>query len=234
MSKVSIIIPVYNCPYISFAIESALKQTYMDIEIIVVNDGSTVHQEKIAPYYSKVRYFEKENGGTASALNMGIQNATGDYFAWLSSDDMFIPEKVERQLVFMKNNNSSFTHTAWWNMNAEGKIIGDRVPRYYHNQLQLYKIFLKGCPINGCTVMMPMEVFSKVGLFDESCRFTQDYDFWLRTVQHYDVHYLDEPLVLYRVHPNMGSRKHTEEQNQEIIATQNRHREALLRLIGGR
>ncbi|WP_394514565.1 glycosyltransferase family A protein [Priestia aryabhattai] len=95
MTKVSIIIPFYNCSYIDQAIQSALNQTYQDIEIIVVNDGSSKFNEKITPYLDRILYIEKENGGTASALNLGIKNATGEYFAWLSSDDIFLPIKYQ-------------------------------------------------------------------------------------------------------------------------------------------
>lgn len=231
MSKVSIIIPVYNCPYVSVAIESALNQTYKNIEVIVVNDGSTMHSEKIDPYYNRVRYIEKGNGGTASALNMGIKNATGQYFAWLSSDDMFIPHKIEKQLVFMKSHKSSFSHTSYFQMNEHGQVLGGKALQGYKNKMELYHAMLKGCPINGCTVMVSMDVFSIIGTFDESLKYTQDYDFWLRLLQITDVHYLDEPLIQYRVHPGMGSQKFKPQQEQEILVTQQRHRAAIMNLI---
>lgn len=80
MSKVSIIVPFYNCPYINQALDSLVNQTYSNIEIIVVNDGSTQFSEGIIPYLDKIKYIQKENGGTTSALNTGIKHATGDYF----------------------------------------------------------------------------------------------------------------------------------------------------------
>ncbi|WP_328097470.1 glycosyltransferase family A protein [Peribacillus frigoritolerans] len=78
----SIIVSFFNCPYIDEALESLMNQTYKNIEIIVVNDGSTIYSDKIIPYLDKIIYIEKGNGGTACALNMGIRNATGDYLCW--------------------------------------------------------------------------------------------------------------------------------------------------------
>ncbi|MGO4274414.1 glycosyltransferase family 2 protein, partial [Paenibacillus sp. TAF58] len=77
--KVSIIIPFYNCPYIDQAIASAIGQTYANVEIIVVDDGSTIHADKIGPFKDRVYYLGKANGGTASALNHGIRYASGEY-----------------------------------------------------------------------------------------------------------------------------------------------------------
>ena len=101
---VSIVIPVYNgANYVSEAIESALKQTYKNIEVIVVNDGSTDNTEKIVKKYGdKIRYFYKENGGVASALNLGIKNMKGEYFSWLSHDNIYYSNKIEIQIEALR------------------------------------------------------------------------------------------------------------------------------------
>lgn len=96
--KVSVVIPLYNCPYVDQAVESVLAQSYPDIELIVVDDGSTLYTEKLAPYRDRILYIRKQNGGTGSALNMGIKAASGNYFAWLSADDRFHPHKIQRQM----------------------------------------------------------------------------------------------------------------------------------------
>ncbi|QQS18926.1 glycosyltransferase family 2 protein [Candidatus Saccharibacteria bacterium] len=97
--KVSIVIPVYNgSNYLREAIDSALAQTYKNVETIVVNDGSTDGgaTEKIAKSYgSKIRYYNKENGGVASTLNFGTQKMTGEYFSWLSHDDLYEKERLK-------------------------------------------------------------------------------------------------------------------------------------------
>ena len=99
---VSIIIPVYNgSNYMREAIDSALAQTYENIEILVVNDGSSDRgrTEAIAKEYGdKIRYIYKENGGVSSALNVGIRHMRGEYFSWLSHDDVYTPDKIEKQV----------------------------------------------------------------------------------------------------------------------------------------
>ena len=103
--KVSVVIPVYNgANYLAEAIESALAQTYKNIEIIVVNDGSNDGgaTERVARSYGeKIRYFEKENGGVSSALNFGIQQMTGEYFSWLSHDDTYTVDKIKNSIDFL-------------------------------------------------------------------------------------------------------------------------------------
>ena len=104
--KISIIIPVYNGEnYLRESIESAINQTYKNIEIIVVNDGSNDDNktENIAlSYGSKVKYIKKKNGGVASALNLGIEKMTGDYFSWLSHDDLYTPNKIKNQVDILE------------------------------------------------------------------------------------------------------------------------------------
>lgn len=99
---VSIVIPVYNgSNYLAQAIDSALGQTYPNCEVLVVNDGSDdggATAELALSYEEKIRYFEKENGGVATALNLGIRQMRGEYFAWLSHDDLYKPEKIELQV----------------------------------------------------------------------------------------------------------------------------------------
>ena len=101
-AKVSVVIPVYNGnDYLAEAIDSALAQTYKNIEVLVVNDGSNDEgkTERIAQSYGeKIRYFSKQNGGVASALNRAIAEMTGDYFSWLSHDDLYTKDKVEKEM----------------------------------------------------------------------------------------------------------------------------------------
>ena len=104
---VSIIIPVYNgSKYMCEAIESALSQTYDNIEILLINDGSADggKTEEIAlSYGNKIKYFYKENGGVSSALNFGIKNMKGEYFSWLSHDDSYEPKKIEKQILSLQD-----------------------------------------------------------------------------------------------------------------------------------
>ena len=99
---VSIIIPAYNASnYLKEAIESALNQTYKNVEIIVVNDGSNDGGQTRAvaeEYKEKIAYYEKENGGSSSALNYGIKKMNGEWFSWLSHDDVYYPDKIQKQI----------------------------------------------------------------------------------------------------------------------------------------
>jgi len=100
---VSIVIPVYNgAKYLSDAIESAINQTYPNIEILVINDGSQDNNatDKVARAYgNKINYYTKENGGVASALNLGISKMKGEYFSWLSHDDWYLPDKIRKEIL---------------------------------------------------------------------------------------------------------------------------------------
>jgi teichuronic acid biosynthesis glycosyltransferase TuaG len=207
--KVSIIIPFYNCPFVDQAIKSALNQTYKNIEVIVVDDGSTQHMEKIEPFKNRIRYIRKANGGTASALNTGIRHATGKYFAWLSSDDMFVTNKIERQLAFMQQVGALVSYTAFNSINANNKVV-NQIRSRQMSRNKLMRQLLSGCPINGCTVVADIDLIKRVGMFDESFKYAQDYEMWCRLILYSTIYYLDEVLVLYRVHSSMGTAKHAD------------------------
>jgi len=222
--KVSIIIPFYNCPYVHIAVQSALNQTYQNKEIIVVDDGSTKNVAKLEPYLHQIKYIKKENGGTASALNLGIKQASGDYFTWLSSDDVYHPRKVGKQLSFMIDQKANVSYGAYYLIDSHGKKIGERKQGIsFPTREQFIQKMRTGCFINGCTVMMKTDLFQEVGLFNEQLRCTQDYDMWLRVMQKYEFHYLDEPLVYYRVHDLMGSKTLTDVQKKEINVLKRRY-----------
>jgi glycosyltransferase involved in cell wall biosynthesis len=229
--KVSIVIPFYNCSYVDKAIMSALKQTYKNIEIIVVDDGSTIHLEKLRPFMGKINYIRKENGGTATALNEGIRRASGEYFVWLSSDDELHPSKVESQLHFMKQQNAfiSFTNFNWINKN--NSPIRLSVSPKFPNKVSLYNYMKKGCPINGSTIMIKLDLFSDVGLFNEKMIYTHDYDLWNRIIIKYNIPFLDQSLTNYRIHDDMGSKRNTEAIKREVDSIKKTYRQKLDQLI---
>ncbi|KKI93651.1 hypothetical protein WQ54_03320 [Bacillus sp. SA1-12] len=223
MEKVSIVIPFYNCQYVDKAIESALNQTYKNIEVIVVDDGSSKYTDKINPYLKEIKYIQKKNGGTASALNTGIQHATGEYFSWLSSDDLYKPEKTSEQLKLMKNKNATVSYSPYIVMNSKGEYVR-RVKNPSYNKLSFLKTFLNFCPINGCTVMAKMDLFADVGLFDETLRYANDYDMWCRILLKYDFLYINKLLVFYREHAAMGTKNHQEEIALETEVVKERYK----------
>lgn len=224
---VSIIIPFYNCRFVARAITSALKQTYQNIEVIVVDDGSTQHFPMIKPLKDKIIYIRKKNGGTASALNEGIRNSTGDYIVWLSSDDLFFATKVETQLNFMRNENFLFTYTNYFCINEENRIISNSVGPADFSHDELLNSLRVGCPINGSTIMMQRNVIERVGLFNESLVYANDYEYWIRVFLKYEIGHLNLPLTLYRVHRNMGTKLFMKEVLEETERVKLQYKEEL-------
>ena len=204
--KVSIIIPVYNGgKYVSMAIDSALRQTYDNIEIIVVNDGSTDDTEKICKSYGdKIKYIKKENGGVSTALNAAIKQMTGQYFSWLSHDDLYYPEKVEKEIKYLEENNLIGTDTILYSnfslMDGDGHFQMDILfDSIIMNQDSVYSILKGG--IDGLTLLIPKEAFDKVGLFDENLRCIQDYALWFEMYKKgYKFVHIPDVLAVTRIH----------------------------------
>lgn len=212
--KVSIIIPVYNgANYLREAIDSALTQTYGNIEVIVVNDGSRDNGEtaRIARSYGNlIRYFEKPNGGVATALNLGIEKMTGEYFSWLSHDDMYTPNKIEEEVRCLAVQSDPITIIAegYQVVNAKGEYL------YTVNIHSLYAaerlknpmfLVMRG-GVNGCALLIHKSHFERVGLFDPSLPTTQDYDLWFRMFRGQNVYYMESSNVLSRSHEEQGSK----------------------------
>ena len=209
--RVSIVIPVYNgANYVAEAIDSALAQTYGDVEVLVVNDGSRDDgaTERIARGYGdRTRYIEKPNGGVSSALNAGIHEMTGEWFCWLSHDDRFLPLKTERQLAFLRD------HPEVRVVGCDFELIDDhgRVHGEWHSpiaEVRSGKDVLGGW-IFGCALMIHRDVLAACGPFNEENRTTQDLEMWLRVVEQAPIHWLPEILCQLRQHPEAGSRTET-------------------------
>ena len=211
---VTIAIPVYNgSKYLKEAIDSALNQTYDNIEIIVVNDGSNDDgkTERIAlEYGAKIKYLTKENGGVATALNMAIENMSGTYFSWLSHDDVYYPEKVHYQIDYLKayGDTQVIVYSNFDIIDSQSKITSKQI--LDHNMLvnkPLYGILRRY--IHGCSLLIPKDAFVKYGLFNPTLKFTQDYDMWLRLSKHYNFLHLEKVLIQSRMHEEQDSKKHT-------------------------
>lgn len=230
--RVSVVIPFYNCPYIEQALQSVMTQSWQPYEIIVVDDGSTMHTERIAPYSPYIHYLGKANGGTASALNHGITHSTGDYVVWLSSDDMFYRDKINNQVLFMEQNRLLITYTNFNYINGSSQLIEMNGAPVFNNQQDYLRCFLQGNPINGCTVMFKRELFSAIGLFDEALPYTHDYDLWFRAILNgYAPVMLNQSLTAYRYHDGMGTVRHYDTIMAEAAATSARYHAPLSSLI---
>lgn len=197
---VSIVIPVYNgSNYMREAIESALHQTYDNIEVIVVNDGSTDNgmTEKIAKSYgNKIRYFKKENGGVSSALNLGIRNMKGDYFSWLSHDDRYYPNKVEVQMNYLFDNKllnkNVITYTNYDVIDENSNVTNIMHFELYNPNKYPEFAVLHGY-VSGTSLLIPKKAFDDFGLFDEKYRCIQDYLLFFNFMKKYK--YIFIPLV---------------------------------------
>lgn len=208
--KVSIVIPVYNgSNYLAEAIDSALAQTHRNLEVVVVNDGSTddgATRRVAEAYAGRIRYFEKPNGGVASALNFGIAEMTGDYFSWLSHDDLYLPEKIESQLECLTSCASGREAIAYGNCAvftrdpalAKEVDAPDACRKYFRYLLTT------SSAVNGCTLLIPRSAFRE-HRFDEAKPTTQDYDMWFRLAKEFDFIKVNKALVLSRQHPAQDS-----------------------------
>ena len=210
---VSIIIPVYNgSKYLEEAVKSALAQTYKNIEIIIINDGSkdTKETEKIVKkYQNKVTYFYKENGGVSSALNLGITNMNGEWFSWLSHDDYYYPNKIERQIELLNTipENELERTIVFSDFDfIDGNGAPLKIPT--KNQLvsgmtneELILSNIKRNSMGGCTFIISKAAYDAIGGFNEEIRGVSDFDYWYRLLfNDYKFHYINEILVSNRMH----------------------------------
>lgn len=235
--KVSIIMPAYNASnYIREAIASALNQTYDNIEIIVVNDGSTDNgktKKIVKEYKNKVKYYEKENGGVSSALNYGISKMTGDYFSWLSHDDLMEPEHIKHLVEFIsiEGNKEKIPYSLYkyvdenkklyFNLTINAQVTGGD---YKISTLKNEFPLLFG-EINGGSVLIPKIAFKKVGYFSEDQRITQERDMWDRLMHAgYDFVNIPYDTSVIRLHSSQVSntnnkvREESQKKNLDILS----------------
>ena len=205
MKTVSIIIPTYNArDYVREAVRSALAQTYQNVEIIVVDDGSTDDTKKILEPYArdgKINYIYQANQGLAGARNTGVKAARGEYIAFLDSDDLFLPKKVERQVAALESHPDF--GVCYSDVNHFTEMPNGR--RFYHHRYtypsgNIFEPLLHRQFINPLCVMVRREVIKKYGMFDENLRRSEDWELWLRWA-HSGVkfYHVDEALAQYRV-----------------------------------
>ncbi|MDZ8221840.1 glycosyltransferase family 2 protein [Nostoc sp. ChiVER01] len=215
MPNVSIIIPTYQrADLVSETIESVLAQTYTDYEIIVVNDGSTDNtREVLAQFKDKITVIHQENKGLPAARNTGIIASRGRYIAFVDDDDLWIPYKLEKQVAcFESNPNIGLVYSNIVFFKDNRLLSSDLWPKRSHppGVLKDSMLFvLNFIPI--LSVLVRRECLDEVGLFDQTLKYCEDYDLWLRIIEKFSVHFLNEPLGLYHWTTNSLSK------NQEQI-----------------
>ncbi len=208
--SVSVVIPVYNHEkYIRESVESALNQDYDNFEVIVVDDGSTDNTSLILKEFdNRIVYIRQKNQGTAAALNKGIKNAKGKLIAWLSSDDLFLPEKIKYQVRKLHNEPSlALVYTDWIMIDSQGqelKVVNSRLPPSESFVREMLRVNF----INGSSVLIRRSSFEKVGYFDETLPTDSDGDMWFRLLKNgYQFGHIPLPLIKYRWHSSNLSHK---------------------------
>ncbi len=216
--KVSIVIPVYNgSNYLANAIDCALQQTYENTEVIVVNDGSTDggKTEAIAlSYGDKIRYYRKENGGVSSALNYGIQKMTGQYFSWLSHDDAYAADKVEKSVALLAAHDAFdkkvIAFTGGYHIDASGQRLHDFQKIFdaetMYSGPEVLDIMTHSGTLNGCCMLIPRSAYQEAGYFHEDLRYSQDSLMWYQIfLSGYSLISDNLPNVMNRIHGNQVS-----------------------------
>jgi glycosyltransferase involved in cell wall biosynthesis len=212
---VSVIIPTYNCaPYLAEAIDSVLLQAGVNMEIIVVDDGSTDNtKEVIEKYRHRITYISQmPRRGASAARNLGIQRASGDWIAFQDADDIWLPEKLSMQLDALQRYPDARLVFADTLLFRESVVIQDSLsntslknwcacnatqsPEIYYGHI--YSELVLKCFIYSISVVLPHKVLDEVGIFDEALEKAEDYDLWLRIARNHPVVYLDRIFCKYR------------------------------------
>jgi glycosyltransferase involved in cell wall biosynthesis len=191
---VSVVIPTYNrANVIQRAVDSVLVQTYKNIEIIIIDDGSTDNTKDLVKDLN-VKYIKTDNMGVSAARNLGVKLSSGDWIAFLDSDDEWLPSKLEEQINFSKEHPNLFLiHTdEIWIRNG----IRVNPPKKYKKEGgDQFIPSLKLCAIGPSTSMIKKDIFLELGGFREDLLCCEDYDLWLKFTSLYEVGFVDKLLV---------------------------------------
>lgn len=194
----SVIIPSFDRrDLLKKAVDSVLAQTYRYFELIVVDDGSDDGTEEMMRNYNDIRvlYFKQQNLGVSSARNKGIARSRGDFLAFLDSDDRWVAKKLERTFECIGSSpgiNIFHTNEIWY---RDGRIL-DQKDKYIRPSGHVYRMVLPLCCIGMSTSVVKRDVFDSIGVFDETFEACEDYDFWLRAANKYDVKLIPEDLTI--------------------------------------
>lgn len=208
----SVVIPVYNGDnYLKQAIDSVLIQEYPNIEIIVVNDGSKDEgktEELALSYGNKIKYIHKENGGVSSALNLGIEAMSGEYFIWLSHDDMLTKNRVQGDYDFFKlSDKHKVLLSNQEYINGKGEITKkEQSPNSDKLVLTTCEDYYRSpVNVNFCSLTLHKSVLDKVGLFNTVHKYSQDVIKIFEVLIHFNIYYTGKLGISKRKHEEQGS-----------------------------
>ncbi len=194
----SVIVPTYDrAKFLKIALDSVLSQSYSDFELIVIDDGSTDGTKILIKECNDPRivYFYQDNHGVAHARNRGLEKATGEWVAFLDSDDQWIRDKLKKTAEYIKEFPSVkifHTEEKWY---RNGKVLNQK-KKHKKPTGFIYRDALPICCIGMSTSVVHRSVFDKIGLFDESLTACEDYDFWLRAAHEFEVKLIPEVLTI--------------------------------------
>jgi glycosyltransferase involved in cell wall biosynthesis len=207
---VSVIVPVYNRAHlVAETIDSILLQTYRHLEIILINDGSSDNSLSVIKEYEKcfpekIRVIDQKNQGQIVARNNGIKEAHGKYIAFLDSDDLWLPSKLEQQIpLFGQGVGLVYGGVEFINESGETTDFDPCDPSVQGN---IYPQLLVKNRMTGGSVVVLAEALAKVGLFDPEFRAAENWDLWLRICKEYQARLVNKPVVKYRLHQNNMSK----------------------------
>jgi len=194
----TVIVPTFNRKdFLKIAVDSVFDQTFDDLEIIIIDDGSTDDTKKLVSKYSdkRIKYFYQENKGVSFARNKGIEESNGKYVAFLDSDDRWVANKLEKTFEYINNfPEIKIFHTeeVWY---RRGRLLNQKKK---HKKPDGYVYFnaLPICCIGMSTAVVEKELFDDIGNFDESLPACEDYDLWLRATSRYEVKLIPESLTI--------------------------------------
>ena len=202
---ISVVIPAYNqAKYLPAALDSVIQQTYKNLEIILIDDGSTDTTRKIGEQFackdSRVKVFAQENHGPSSARNHGISISHGNYICLLDADDVMLPQRVLSQLeVFQTNPPTDIVYTALTHIDSKGHPCGEMRSLDYPPENFLAQLFFRNVIPGPSTIMTKRECLT-AQTYNETFKHAEDYELMLRLAHIYRFKYLDEPLTNYRRH----------------------------------
>lgn len=197
--KISIIMPTYNCAqYIRSAVESVLKQTYQDYELMIVDDGSEDETAStVSPYLGpKVHYIRLEHQGIAHARNHALRESSAPFIAFLDADDVWVSDKLAKQMTVFQNPEVDICYTGHTLIDHEDRVT--RTPAFKAYRGKVTKQIFYDNFMPASSVMLKRECLAKSGGFDETLTRSEDWDLWLRLSVFCFIDYAAEPLLFYR------------------------------------
>lgn len=226
---VSVVVPVFNDQdTITKTLESIFSQDYKNIEVILINDGSTDNTATILEQYKNIlKIITQTNSGSAVARNQGIKNAVGKYIAFIDADDLWVPWKISTQVRYLENHpDIGMVFNSWIELHDESDELPITPPQLQQldvieeeNSGWIYTRLLMECIVHTSSVVILKSICDQAGYFDRKLRRGQDYDYWLRVSQLTKINKLKSVLSAYRIHSNSITNKAPDKNYEAILLT---------------